>query len=78
VKIPTIDGQVSLKIPEHAQSGTAVRLRGKGVARKGHPPGDLYVHFLIKIPTSDAHEVGKLIDHIAKFEDAEVRRDVKL
>jgi curved DNA-binding protein len=78
VKVPTIDGQVSLKVPEGAQSGTVVRLRGKGVARKGKPPGDLYVHFLIKVPTSHAPELARAIDQIAKFEDADVRRDVKL
>jgi curved DNA-binding protein len=32
VKVPTIDGSVSLKVPPKSQSGTMVRLRGKGVA----------------------------------------------
>src|SRR5207302_1869593 len=34
VKVPTIDGAVSLKVPERSQSGSVVRARGKGVARK--------------------------------------------
>jgi len=78
VKVPTADGFVSLKIPERAQSGTAVRLRAKGVARKGHPPGDLYVHFLIKIPSGESTELKSAIDGIAPLEDPDLRRDVKL
>jgi curved DNA-binding protein len=50
VKVPTIDAVVTLKVPERTQSGNVVRLRGKGVARKGKAPGDLYVHFAIHIP----------------------------
>lgn len=76
VKVPTIDGSVSLKVPEKTQSGTVVRLRGKGVVRKGRDAGDLYVHFMIKIPT--AAGAGPAIEEIAKHEDADVRRDVKL
>src|SRR5690606_34352239 len=33
VRVPTPDKDVVLKVPEKAQSGQAVRLRGKGVAR---------------------------------------------
>ncbi len=51
VRVPTVEASVTMKVPEGAQSGQVVRLRGKGVVRKGHPPGDLYVHFLIQIPT---------------------------
>lgn len=76
VKVPTIDGSVSLKVPEKTQSGQVVRLRGKGVQKKGRDPGDLYVHFLIKIPSST--RAAELIDELAKFEDADVRRDVRL
>ena len=59
VKVPTVDGSVTLKVPEGTQSGTTVRLRGKGVARKGRPGGDLYVHFQVRIPTSSP-EAAKL------------------
>ena len=76
VKVPTIDGSVSLKVPEKTQSGTVVRLRAKGVIRKGRDPGDLYVHFMIKIPT--AARAAPAIEELATHEDTDVRRDVKL
>ncbi len=45
VRVPTIDGDVTLKVPPRTDGGKTMRLRGKGVARKGKEPGDLYVHF---------------------------------
>ena len=38
IRIPTPDGEVTLKVPRHTQSGSVTRLRGKGVARKGKEP----------------------------------------
>ena len=65
VKIPTPDGEVTLKVPAHTQSGNMTRLRGKGVARKGKEPGDLYVRFIVHVPTEDDPEVAKAIDLLA-------------
>lgn len=76
VKVPTIGGHVTLKVPERTQSGSVVRLRGKGVARRGHAPGDLYVHFLVRVPTSP--RAAQLVLELAKLEDDDVRRDVKV
>lgn len=53
IRIPTPDGEVTLKIPPRAQSGQQLRLKGKGVHRKGKEPGDLYVRFLIRIPMGE-------------------------
>jgi curved DNA-binding protein len=78
VKVPTADGSVTLKIPERAQSGNVVRLRGKGVAKKGRTAGDLYVHFLVQIPKDGGGEVGELVDRIAKFQPDDPRRDIRL
>jgi curved DNA-binding protein len=78
VKVPTVDGSVTLKIPERTQSGNVVRLRGKGVAKRGRPPGDLYVHFMVQIPNDDNREVAQLVDRLAKFQNEDPREDIKL
>jgi curved DNA-binding protein len=78
VTVPTVDGSVSMKVPQHTQSGSKVRLRGKGVARKGRAPGDLYVHFLVQIPTEGGAELTKLIDGLAAFQPGDPRADIKL
>ncbi len=62
VKIPTPTGEVTLKVPPLTQSGHISRLKGKGVARKGKEPGDLYVKFLVHIPTHASEEVSKAIE----------------
>lgn len=78
VKVPTVEAPVTLKIPERTQSGSVVRLRGKGVAKKGRPAGDLYVHFLVHIPGDESPELSQLIDRIAKFQTEDLRRDIQL
>jgi curved DNA-binding protein len=78
VRVPTVEGAVTLKVPERAQSGQVVRLRGKGVVRKGRPPGDLYVHFLIQIPSEGSEEVGRLVERLAEFQPGDPRGDIQL
>jgi curved DNA-binding protein len=78
VKVPTVDGAVSLKVPEKTQSGQTVRLRGKGVARKGRPPGDLYVHFLIQIPAEGGAELEHLVDEMGKLQKGDPRENIRL
>ena len=78
VKVPTIDGSVALKVPERTQSGQTVRLRGKGVARKGREPGDLYVHFQIQIPADGEPEVTRLVDELSKFQKGDPREHIRL
>jgi curved DNA-binding protein len=76
IRIPTPEGDVQLKVPPKTQSGQVARLRGKGVARKGKEPGDLYVHFLVQIPTSDDPSVAKAIETIESSGD-EARRSLR-
>jgi curved DNA-binding protein len=78
IKVPTVDGSVTLKVPERAQSGNAVRLRGKGVVKKGREPGDLYVHFLVQIPRDADPELAKAIDRVASFQTEDPRADIHL
>jgi len=78
VKVPTVDGSVSMKVPPRTQSGHVVRLRGKGVVKKGRPAGDLYVHFMVHVPTEGSPEVARLIDELARFQSEDPRQDIKL
>jgi len=52
VKVPTLDGEHLLKIPEGTQSGKEFRIRGKGVpVLNGHGKGDLIVRVVVQTPT---------------------------
>lgn len=76
IRVPTPDGEVTLKVPPRAQSGQQVRLKGKGVARKGKEPGDLYVRFLIRIPTGDDPALEKAAEALDLPGD-ELRKDLR-
>lgn len=51
VDVPTVYGDVSMKIPEGTQPDTVMRLKGKGVkALRGNSYGDEYVKIKVQIP----------------------------
>ncbi len=55
VTVPTIDGPVTMRIPPGSNSGTRLRLRGKGVpARRQTEAGDQYV--TLRIVLSDPND----------------------
>ncbi|UQA60268.1 DnaJ C-terminal domain-containing protein [Polyangium aurulentum] len=76
IRIPTPDAEITLKIPPRTQSGQVLRVRGKGVVRKGKEAGDLYVRFLVHIPTGDDprfEEAVKVLD----MPGDDLRRDLR-
>jgi DnaJ-class molecular chaperone len=54
VKVPTLDGAVMLTVPAGAQSGTVMRIKGRGFAKKGGERGDQLVALQIRLPTDPA------------------------
>ncbi len=51
VTVPTIDGNVTYRIPEGTQPGDVLRLRGKGVQRlQRDGRGDMMVRVIIEVP----------------------------
>jgi len=52
LKVPTLDGTSSIKIPAGTQGGTVFRLREKGMpALSGGRRGDLHVRVQVEVPT---------------------------
>ncbi len=53
VSVPTLSGNVSLRIQPETQSGQTIRLRGKGLpqVRQKNAYGDLFAHVLVQVPT---------------------------
>ena len=54
VTVPTLGGEVELKIPAGAQTGTRLRLKGRGLP--GAPAGDQYVELEIRTPKAETSE----------------------
>ena len=66
VKVPGIDAEQTVKIPESTQTGTTFRLRGKGmpdVSGRGH--GDLLVTVQAVTPKKLNKEQKKLLEQLA-------------
>jgi curved DNA-binding protein len=62
----TFDGKVKLKVPPETQSGTKVRLKGKGfpVYKKEGESGDLILTYTIKNPTNLSDEEKRLFEQL--------------
>jgi DnaJ-class molecular chaperone len=50
VRVPTLDGPVTLTVPPNSSGGRALRLKGKGLPRAGGDFGDLLVNLRIVLP----------------------------
>ncbi|MDB6146759.1 MAG: chaperone DnaJ domain protein, partial [Spartobacteria bacterium] len=50
LQVPTLEGDVRLKIPPGTQNGQRFRLRGKGLPGSSDTRGDLYVVVQIDVP----------------------------
>ncbi|HXN80809.1 MAG TPA: molecular chaperone DnaJ, partial [Steroidobacteraceae bacterium] len=62
VAVPTLDGDVQLKIPAETQSGRVFRLRDKGVKPvRGGARGDLFCRVVIETPVHLSAEQRELI-----------------
>jgi len=66
VIVPTLDGQVSLKIPAETQSGKVFRLRDKGVKPvRGGARGDLFCRVMVETPVNLSGEQKDLLRKFA-------------
>ena len=67
IEAPTIDGKVELTIPEGTQSGTVLKIRGKGIpVLRGEGRGDEYVRVKVLTPQNLSSCQKKLL---REFED---------
>ncbi len=67
IQVPTLDGAETLKLPEGSQTGTTLRLRGKGLPElggRGH--GDLFATVQVQTPKKLSKEQRHLIEQLAK------------
>ena len=67
VEVPTLDGKVTMRIPEGTQPGRVMRLKGKGIpSLRGGGRGDQLVRIKVVVPTK-INEKQK--DVLRKFEE---------
>ena len=77
VAVPTVTGPVTMAIPKGSDSGTRLRLRGKGIHRRrqGHQAtGDQYVTLKVMIGASGDDELAKFVAAWAEKHPTDPRR----
>ena len=82
LRVPTMDGSVTLRVPPGTPSGRVLRARGKGVPKRDGQMGDLLVTVEIVVPKKLSDEARKALQTFAaetppagrEHIDARVRR----
>ncbi len=61
VEAPTVDGPVNVTVPANADSGTVLKLRGKGMPRENGKRGDQLIRIQVMLPDKGDPELTKFI-----------------
>ena len=74
VTVPTLDGQVTLKVPPGTPPGKTFRVKGRGVPSSGkHAAGDLLVTIDVTVPAKLTEEQRAVVEQLAKLSDESPR-----
>ena len=74
IRIPTLNGDVELRIPPGTQPGKIFRLRGRGIPHlRGSGTGDQLVTVSVQIPTRLNAEQRELFEQLAKTMDPDIK-----
>lgn len=70
VNVPTLEEEVTLKIPSGTQTGTKLRLKGKGIPYlDGYGRGDMFVEINVVTPKKVSKEQKELFTKLKKTEE---------
>jgi molecular chaperone DnaJ len=65
IRVPTLEGEQTLKIPEGTQSGATLKIRAKGVpVLNGRGKGDLFVGIRVQTPTKLTKRQRELLEEL--------------
>jgi molecular chaperone DnaJ len=67
VEVPTLDGKGKLRVPAGTQPGTTLRIKGKGMPKRGGiGRGDQRIEVAVEIPVALTPRQRELIEELAK------------
>ncbi len=75
VKVPTLEGSVSLRVPPGTPSGLTMRARSRGLVTISGERGDLLVSVTIKVPESVNEAERELWEKLAETSSFNPRGD---
>jgi DnaJ-class molecular chaperone len=75
IKVPTLEGFSTVKIPPGTQGGQKLRLKGKGASgAAGRRRGDQYIVIKIAVPKGVDKKSRELLEEVARINPYEPRR----
>ncbi|MCW2247148.1 DnaJ-class molecular chaperone [Azospirillum fermentarium] len=79
IRVPTVNGAVSVKVPPGSNTGSVLRLRGKGVMNQTtKSPGDQYVKLRVVLPDPPDSELMEFMEKWARTRSYDVRKKAGL
>jgi molecular chaperone DnaJ len=66
LKVPTMNGEENLEIPEGTQSGQIFRKKGKGLSNPHGGRGELYVVIRVDVPLKATREQRRLLEQLGQ------------
>ncbi|NYZ11251.1 J domain-containing protein [Azospirillum sp. RWY-5-1] len=79
IRVPTVTGPVAVKVPPGSNTGSILRLRGKGVvSQKTKQTGDQYVKLKVVLPDPPDSELVRFIEDWARTRSYDVRKKAGL
>lgn len=71
IKVPVVDGDVTIKVPAGTQPGQVMRLKGNGAPRLGNPDqrGDHYVTMNVEIPKDISKDERELFEKLRELSE---------
>lgn len=77
IDVPTIDGPVTMTVPKGSNTGTTLRLKGRGIAgSKGGARGNQYVRLTVSLPPSPGDEFETFLERWSAKHPYDPRRDL--
>jgi DnaJ-class molecular chaperone len=78
VEVPTIDGPVTMTVPKVSNTGTVLRLRGRGIVdQKSGQRGDQYVRLQVVLPKEPDPELEEFARRWAESHAYDPRADLR-
>ena len=79
IDIPTVDGQVKMKVPSGSQTGKVLRLKGKGAPNlKTKKRGNLMVKLVVEVPQTEDPEILAAVQKMDGMYKEDVRNAIRI
>ena len=77
IDVPTLNGEVKVKIPSGTPSGKTFRVRGKGIVPDKGRAGDLLVTVEVAVPKKVSKDEKALLEELAAHETEDIRSHLR-